>query len=297
MVGLAWATGCARQNPLFGVEEGATGTGGLVDSTSSVTADNGLDATRGPINDGDPLPDDDDDDPIDTGDDDDDSVDTDADDDDDDDDDDSDTGPECPSVEDCVFDNSMCAPGDKCGFYDVDGIDGPDAVGCTPLDPSPGTVGDRCQIDGCGFDDCGVGQVCPRDAGSAVCAGLCTTTNLGCDDGGTCVDVLGPGGAVGACAPICDLVEQNCLGAGRACYLDLVPVCAPAGEVGQNGLCAFLNQCAPGYGCVPGASISACMGMDCCTEFCTVGEDTCPEPLSCVSLIIPEAPMVGVCVD
>lgn len=286
--------GCAQDNPLFGLGSTGTETNAAEDTTGLVGLDDaGLDDTRGTAGDStnavDPTrPDDDDDD---------DSVDTD---DDADDDAGSDTGPGCPPAGDCVDDNS-CADDEKCTLYHSNAIGGPDAVGCAPLHPNAVGLGGRCQVGGCGFDDCDQGLVCPRGDEAAICIPICTVVDTSCPGQRSCVDVVGP--PVGVCAPSCDLLEQNCLDPEHGCYeLGMGPVCeSVANNAGLYDPCEFANACAPGLTCVSPDSVAGCMtmgaGRGCCTPYCSIADDACPDGLQCTFADITGAPDIGVCVN
>ena len=291
--------GCAQENPLFGLGGTGPDTKGVEDSTGLVgLEDTGVDDTRGTAGDDatdavDPTSPDDDDDSIDN-----DDADDDADGDGDGDA-GSDTGPGCPPAGDCLVDDNSCTADEKCTLYHSDVSGGPDAIGCTPLHPNAVGQGRPCQVNGCGFDDCDQGLVCPRDDEAAICIPICTVVDTSCPGQRSCVDVVGP--PVGLCAHGCDLLEQNCLDPEGGCYdLGMGPVCASV--VDNGGLydpCEFANACAPGFTCVPPGDVAGCTngGIGCCTAFCSIADEACPDGLQCTFADIAGAPSVGVCVD
>ena len=286
-----FASGCTN-NPLFGLDGGASGTDGKGDATTGPGLEDTGSGTRGPGGDDPTAPDDDDDHVDDDDDDDDDAVDTG---DDDDDDDQAETGTECRPVAVCVSDDS-CTRDEKCSLYHFEGGDDLDAIGCVPLAGEPAAEGEPCVVDACGLDNCGLGLVCPRNDPEAMCVSLCASGDV-CE-AGSCVDVV-DNGALGLCAPQCDLLAQNCFDPSQACYvLADVIACAPLGNGLQNQVCQFGNQCAPGFACVSDSNLDNCAGLElCCTGLCEVDGDPCPDSLTCVDAMLVEAEGVGVCVD
>ncbi len=155
-----------------------------------------------------------------------------------------------------------CTVGEKCAFVLDDPDTGAGYVGCV-VDGSQ-AIGDACtdaSVAG-GSDDCTAGGDCYR----GVCHEICTTVNDQCAVG-ACVtfqDALGEPLPIEICLPPCDVLAQNCPGAGDGCYLaGGASVCVGAG-VGQLGdSCTAANQCSPGMVC-----IGSTEGGFVCRDFC-----------------------------
>lgn len=106
----------------------------------------------------------------------------------------------------------------------------------------------------------------------------------GCDTGCQLVDyTCNPYNQVG-CAPTqtCDITRGPALADQRTgCFQD--------GQAGYLGVCQYdpldpALQCGDGLNCVGATFIPGCAGAECCTEFCLIGGEPCPdETMQCLT--------------
>jgi hypothetical protein len=106
----------------------------------------------------------------------------------------------------------------------------------------------------------------------------------------------------GADGDPCNPLAAEC-DAGLGCYP--VPTdmfeCAPEGSAGQEEKCNSETDCADGFYCAASISLVDCKGPQCCTAYCDLDGDDCPDAYHCAAYFPPdEAPNglenVGICV-
>lgn len=171
-----------------------------------------------------------------------------------------------------------CPAGQKCIAYAAGGGSW-DATQCTPVDATPGQVGDPCTAPNggaAGEDDCDLGLMC-WSVDVATNMGTCVALCEGCPDEPSCADpgsfcAIANSGILNLCLPGCDPLLQDCPG-GEACYpVGDAFLCAPdvSGGAGFYGdPCEFINVCQPGLICEAPAAVPGCVGASgCCTEVC-----------------------------
>ncbi len=149
-----------------------------------------------------------------------------------------------------------CALGFKCAYILDDPGTGARHVGCAP--DGTAAIGDACTeaIVAGETDSCAAGGDCYR----GTCHDICTTISDDCVDGLciTFVDALGNPVEIQICLPNCDLLLQDCAGAGEGCYIASEPVCVGAGSVPTGDPCSFVNSCLPGSICIGSAGDYRC---------------------------------------
>jgi hypothetical protein len=167
-----------------------------------------------------------------------------------------------------------CGAGEKCSLVGAD-------LTCVLL--GEGAAGDTCQAI-VGGDSCAAGLICASASGASTCVEFCDRVcGEPCGAGTRCNTRLGDTGEWG-CGPLpppCDLLAQDCAGAGEACYVleaatgttgcmleGALPegaACTTQGECGRSLICLAtqaggLSVCVPL--CDP-AHPSACLGGTC----------------------------------
>jgi hypothetical protein len=208
-----------------------------------------------------------------------------------------------------------CPVGEKCVAASVEEHSELSINKCVPV------LGEKQPGDGCSFagfveatDDCGADSYCWNSAwleDPAELVGTCVAFCEGtaeqpiCAPGTTCV--IDNDAVLNLCVEGCDPVAQDCNMEPHdqiGCYIiDGDFICAqttldiPLGEP-----CEFINDCAPGGVCVPGASLPECAGENCCTAVCEIDGAQCSAlpGTECMLLFEPgEAPIgfeeVGTC--
>jgi hypothetical protein len=142
------------------------------------------------------------------------------------------------------------------------------------------TAGEECTYD----DECTGGTICTTYAGSMVCRAFCDPAHP-CPDGEACyltvTDRAAPPNPIGkACAQVCSLLEQDCVGDVLGCYESKdhvdepeLGICLTAGTAVQDEACVRAADCAEGYLCmdVSGGAMSECRRI-CDTD----GDPPCP---------------------
>lgn len=193
------------------------------------------------------------------------------------------------AVESCDIYAQDCPADQKCNPYGMQW----DAVGCFPLAPNAGKLGDPCSFDGTnGPDTCEAGAMCLYDPalGGAFCEPLCgcAAANPTCGANEKCV--VYNGGALPLCQPLCDPFDADSCAAGEVCvkgpFADFF--CEPdlSGEAGVlHDPCQSLQQCDPGHSCeyapfVPGGCGEGV--QSCCTPLCDLAAPVCPEGSHCL---------------
>jgi len=177
-----------------------------------------------------------------------------------------------------------CAPGEKCAFI-LDSVDPTlGHVGCAP--DGTADIGEAC-VDATVVgqtDDCLAGGDCYR----GTCHDICTTVSDDCVDGlcVTFVDALGNPIDIEICLPSCDLLLQDCPGAGEGCYIAGEPVCVGAGTVPTGDPCSFANSCLPGNICIGSAGDYRCRSvcgpwMDCLDAMGSPTTCACGDIVAC----------------
>ena len=154
------------------------------------------------------------------------------------------------------------------------------ATRCSPIDPMPGQPGDPCTVEGSdvsGIDDCALGAMC-WDVDTETLTGVCVPLCMGSANAPVCEDpgnacILGNGGVLNVCLPLCDPLLQPCP-MGQACYpISAGFVCGPdqSDDMGAYGdPCAFVNVCDPGLFCASADLVPSCASGACCTPYCDV---------------------------
>lgn len=183
-----------------------------------------------------------------------------------------DADPSCvrtaPSLRCGLFPQCGCLPTETCDLTDVEG-----GVACVPA----GTfaLGARCTS----TVGCARGLLCMLGTCHEPCGG--DGQGCGADDGGTCTQVTGPGGAPLAnglvCSIACDLRDPagcggtNGAGVAGCQHLgDGKTDCLRAGAAGDGSSCAGDVLCAPGLACV-----TIGQGGPTCKPWCRVGTADC----------------------
>ena len=200
------------------------------------------------------------------------------------------TGPDpvtCSTyVQDCPAGDEKCMP------WANDGGTTWNALGCFPIDPSPGVPGDVCMVEGSAFsgvDDCDESSMCwnvDDETGEGTCVPFCQ----GSEDSPICEDVArqciqSSDGVVAVCLNVCNPLLQDCNN-GLAC----VPategfVCVPSinDEPQPGAPCEVVNACGAGGLCVVSDALVGCEATSCCTQFCDLSEaDPCPGLAVCL---------------
>ena len=154
-----------------------------------------------------------------------------------------------------------CGDGEKCSLVGND-------LQCVLL--GEGAAGDACQAI-VGGDSCAAGLICASGGGESTCVQFCDRVcGEPCGPGTRCNTRLGDTGEWG-CGPLpppCDLLAQDCTGAGEACYL-LEPAtgttgCLRAGTLPENAACITQGECAAGLICLA----SQAGGLTVCVPLC-----------------------------
>ncbi|PRQ06962.1 ribulose phosphate epimerase [Enhygromyxa salina] len=180
-----------------------------------------------------------------------------------------------PWLQDCPLDQ-------KCVPATTEDNAAPSINKCVPV-LGAGQPGDACKLASRveATDDCGADSYCwNQDLGlSGECSAFCegSSAEPSCAPGTTCVTV--DAGAVwNLCVDGCDPVAQDCnMGEQFGCYIfdgDFLcaqsPSLIPLGEP-----CEYINDCAPGGVCIPGASLPDCVDAACCTAVCELDGAQC----------------------
>jgi len=179
----------------------------------------------------------------------------------------------------CDLWSESCPVGCKCMPWDKDGGSSWNATRCSPLDPNPKGPGQPCTVEGylaSGVDDCAKHSMC-WDPDPETNEGTCVPFCLGTADDPSCSDecstcVIGNGGILTLCLPVCDPLVQDCP-AQEGCYpVEDAFVCAPDASEGSGkhgDPCDFTNDCDPGLACLEIDAVAGCAGtVGCCTSFC-----------------------------
>lgn len=166
-----------------------------------------------------------------------------------------------------------------------------------------------------GYDNCQAGSFCLDGWCTPVCAladGDCAAGEQACIAHGGVFD----GRELGLCTALCEPVAMDSCGAGQGCYLGLgtgQSTCHAAGSLGQGEVCAYIDDCSEGLGCV---LLGADGASTVCSAFCdpdtavTTSGQTCAQALgaqagapSCIAINrfysdTPEVSnRVGMCLD
>jgi hypothetical protein len=188
----------------------------------------------------------------------------------------------------CDLDAQDCPPGEKCMPWANDGGDVWNATRCSPIDASPGQLGDECLVEGSavsGVDNCDTGLTCflIDELNAGTCVELCTEAQPGCSDGSDCA-IVPTTPQVGFCVVpgLCDPLGTDCA-AGEVCaptvptvYQCLPDASGPTGAYGDP--CAAQNSCDATGLCVSEFDVPGCASDHCCTIFCdpAAGDLVCP---------------------
>lgn len=212
--------------------------------------------------------------------------------------------PDGGSYFDCDVWAQDCPRGEKCMPWGNDGGNAWNATRCTPLDPSPGQVGDACTIELpglSGIDTCDVGLVCmyvAPDAGIGTCIENCSGSEASpqCEEPETLCEIAFEGVII-SCLHACDPLLQDCP-EGAACYPgDLGFVCGDTLEpvIATGDPCNYEWDCAAGNLCVAGDVLPLCNGDACCTAYCdTTQPDACPPEQLCTPIY--DGSIAGYCI-
>ncbi len=182
-----------------------------------------------------------------------------------------------------------CPEGEKCMPWANDGGSSWNATRCSPLNDSPGQIGDSCMVEGSGVsgvDTCDARSMCyyvDPETSEGICVGFCEGTPQAptCDSGFICTIVND--GVLTLCRPECDPILQDCDGSaaclpatgsdGFTCIIDA------SGEGGGFGdPCEFINACDPGLFCASAEAVPDCVSTGCCSEFCDIDDQSCTNP-------------------
>ncbi|MBI5481135.1 MAG: hypothetical protein HY906_19920 [Deltaproteobacteria bacterium] len=175
-----------------------------------------------------------------------------------------------------------CGDGEKCSLVGSD-------LQCVLL--GAGTAGAECQAI-VGGDSCAAGLICASAGGASTCVQFCDRVcGEPCGVGTRCNTRLGDTGEWG-CGPLpppCDLLAQDCAGAGEACYL-VEPAtnttgCLPEGTLPEGAACTAQGECGRSLVCLASQAggLSVCVPLcdtrltvPCASGVCTALEDLDP---------------------
>lgn len=178
------------------------------------------------------------------------------------------------------------------------------AVACTLVAPQTGCTGMACDLVGdrnmcrangtqlhgqpCGVGvDCVAGATCLSDD---RCHQFCVSGGAACPNSGTCsINVIGSMSQTlaNACAdprPVCDVLAQNCVTVGNACYIDSTTAfhCYnTAGTLTENAVCTAVNTCVKPLSCM---DLGAGAGFHCtkpCDRTAAAGANGCRAGQTC----------------
>ena len=176
-----------------------------------------------------------------------------------------------------------CPEGEKCVPYGSTGGNW-DANKCVAVTGS-GAAGDTCTYGGVveATDDCDENTHCwdVMDV-DGMAIGVCTEFCTGTADDPVCPPdtscLIANDGSINMCIQTCDPLLQDC-GAGLACFWAnndfnciFTTQDIPLGEP-----CGFINDCAPGLGCLSAEVMPNCNGSACCGSFCDLTAADCPQ--------------------
>lgn len=183
-----------------------------------------------------------------------------------------------------------CPDGEKCVAYRSPGGSTWDSNRCVPVVANPGAAGDPCTETGApqsGEDDCDENSVCNYVVeGQGVCVAFCegSAQNPTCSDSNTSCNIDNDGTRI-LCNPLCDPILQDCPDNSRMTCLVAngsetfnCELGWGDGGIGVGEECVFDNACLNGNLCIFDATaVPNCQGVGCCTPYCEVGSDTCPD--------------------
>ncbi|MCY1062352.1 hypothetical protein OV142_45140 [Nannocystis sp. SCPEA4] len=227
------------------------------------------------------------------------------------------TEPALPDVgtgQPCSLWDEDCPEGQKCMPAASDGSPNWDTLICVPIAPNSVGLGEPCEHLGTGLDGldtCGLHMMCwdvDPDTGTGTCSSFCN----GPHDDPSCTDpeaicIVPADGPLSLCHPTCDPLQPDCspgdvcvpVHGGFVCTLDA------SGEDGDAfDACDFVNDCDPGFACVPPSLAPSCdpMQISCCLPYCDVtAPDPCPGlDLECLTWFpegetLPGLENLGVC--
>lgn len=213
----------------------------------------------------------------------------------------------------CDLFEQDCPPGEKCMPWANDGGSAWNALRCSPIVPNPDEVGEACTVEGSGvsgIDSCVLEAMC-WDVDPETLTGTCVPHCVGSLNNPFCADparqcTIGGDGVLALCFEQCDPLDPDTCDKGEGCYgVDGSFVCAPDSSGKGGGVfeaCEFLNGCDPGLLCANPDAVGECEGdSGCCTPFCDIEADTCPEPTSCFPYFdegdaLPSYETLGLCV-
>jgi hypothetical protein len=176
-----------------------------------------------------------------------------------------------------------CPDGEKCVAYGSTGGNW-DANKCVAVTGS-GAAGDPCTYGGTveATDDCDADTHCwdVMDV-DGMAVGVCTPFCTGTADDPICGPdtscLIANEGSINLCVATCDPLLQDC-SSGLACFWAnngfnciFTTQDIPLGEA-----CGFINDCAPGLGCLTAEVLPNCNGSACCGSWCSISEGAaCP---------------------
>lgn len=188
------------------------------------------------------------------------------------------TDGDCPTGQYCKIASGTCAPIAICA---------PDCAAPTPVCEKDGTCV------GCGTLGCPPGEDCDAATGECVKAIVDPCANITCQPGLECDP------ETQMCAPVCDVVDQNCKNSDDNCtVLNTGAVgCELAGTTPAGEVCGSGNtdDCAKGSMCAGGTGGYSCLKL-CNAEKC----QGCGQGYGCVGLGDGQGnqiPGAGVCVE
>ncbi len=217
----------------------------------------------------------------------------------------------------CDLSLQNCAEGQKCSVVAMSR----DEIfqghfECVPLDPNPVPPHAPCDVfedPADGTDNCELGSIClfPDAGGIGECFSFCNfnVEPICQPPGDLCIGATCQSCTWSFCDSSCNVLDPDTCGPEELCApgIDLSWVCIldSSEDEGQHGdICDFVNDCDPGFVCMPKNDLPACDGDNCCAKACDVdAPNTCPDkdlgghckPWYQGEAPTPELAKVGVC--
>jgi hypothetical protein len=171
-----------------------------------------------------------------------------------------------------------CPVGEKCVPYSTTGSNWDDHK-CVPV------MGDQVPGEPCSYggvieatDDCDAASFCwdVQDVDGeivGICHAFCVDESFDCPPGSACWI----GNVVTFCEPTCDPVAQDC-GSGLGCYWvnNGFSCIFTTQDIALGEPCGYINDCAPGLGCLSSEVFPACAGSACCGAWCNLALGDAP---------------------
>lgn len=191
----------------------------------------------------------------------------------------------------CDLSLQDCAEGQKCSVVAMS----PDDLfqghfECVPLDPNPVPPHAPCDVfedPADGTDNCELGSIClfPDAGGLGECFSFCNFSKdpICQPPGDLCIGATCQSCTWSFCDSSCNVLEPDACEPDELCApgVDLSWQCIldSSGADGQHGdVCEFVNDCDPGFVCMPEDQLPTCAGTNCCAMACDVdAPNTCPD--------------------